>query len=83
MNLRNLNRRVDRLETSHAKPAVRFFTVEMDYRKTEEEACAELGIEPCGGATFLMFLPIFDDAERHAPSRLISGSHAKTEGNVS
>jgi hypothetical protein len=82
MNLGNLFRRVDKLEAPHAKPTVRFLTIEMDYRKTEDEACAELGIEPCGGATFLMFLPIYGDSERYAPSRLITGSHARIEGHV-
>jgi hypothetical protein len=82
MSIGTLTRRVDKLAAHHAKPPVRFLTIEMDYRRTEEEARAELGIEPCCGATFLMFLPIYDDAERHVPSRLITGSHARTEGNV-
>ena len=75
MNIGNLSRRVDKLEGPRNKaPVVRFFTIEMDHRKTEDEALAELGVERRGGTTFLMFLPIPCDADQHAPSRLISGS---------
>ena len=83
MNLGNLTRRVGKLEAPHDKAPFRFFVVEMDHRTTEDEACAELGIEPCAGVTFLMFLPIYTDADQHEPSRLTAGSHAITAGNVS